>query len=190
MNLRINNLQKYYGEKVVFDNFSFSFTKTGAYLILGESGVGKTTLLRMIAGLDNEYSGEIQNGGVKNISFMFQEYRLFPTINAWQNVAIAKAGCTQDEASAMLMKLGFKNEDLIKKPRELSGGMKQRVAFARAVMKPSPILLLDEPTKELDTDTANSMLDIINYEAQTRLVIIVTHHDLIEKINNAQIIRL
>ena len=190
MTLKINSLQKCYGEKCILDNYSFSFTKTGVYLIVGESGVGKTTLLRIIAGLDTEYSGEIENGGIKNVSFMFQEYRLFPALNALQNVIIAKAGCTLDEAAALLARLGLKDEDLKKRPRELSGGMRQRVAFARAVLKPSPILLLDEPTKELDTDTAKNMLEIINDEAKKRLVIIVTHDDLIKKIDNAHIIRL
>ncbi len=190
MNLKINNLRKCFGEKNILSDFSFSFEKKGAYLILGESGVGKTTLLRIIAGLDNEYEGKIENGGVKNVSFMFQEYRLFPTLNALQNVMLAKEDCTPEEASAILLKLGFKHEDFKKKPRELSGGMKQRVTFARAITKPSPILLLDEPTKELDVDTAHSMLEIINSQANERLVIIVTHEDIVDKINNAKTIRI
>ena len=90
----------------------------------------------------------------------------------------------------MLMRLGFKEADLNKKPRELSGGMKQRVAFVRSVLKDSPILLLDEPTKELDTDTADSMLSIISEEAKKRLVIIVTHDELSNKIDYTSVIRL
>lgn len=190
MNLKINNLRKYYQEKCILNDFSFSFEKTGAYLLLGESGVGKTTLLRTIAGLDNDYTGKIENGGIKNVSFLFQEYRLFPALNALQNVILAKDGSNLKEAEDILVKLGLKNEDLKKKPRELSGGMKQRVAFARAILKTSPILLLDEPTKELDADTARNVLDIINNEADRRLVIIATHDDLAKKINSTQIIHL
>ena len=68
--------------------------------------------------------------------------------------------------------------------------MKQRVAFSRAIMRHAPILLLDEPTKELDSDTARSMLEIINEEAKKRLVIIVTHDDIVEKIDDTRVIRL
>ena len=190
MSLKVNNLCKSFSDNEILNGISFSFDESGAYLVLGESGVGKTTLLRIIAGLDTDYTGEIENGGEKNVSFMFQEYRLFPALSALQNVILARRDCSQDEAAALLMRLGFKKEDLKKKPRELSGGMKQRVAFARAITKHSPILLLDEPTKELDKDTASILIDIINEEAKKRLVIVVTHDDLIERINDAKIIKI
>ena len=161
----------------------------GVYIVTGESGVGKTTFLRIIAGLDNEYSGSVIGGGMENISFMFQEYRLFPALNTVKNAALASPD-NLCEASEHLIRLGFKEADLKKKPRELSGGMKQRVAFVRALLKKSPILLLDEPTKELDQDTASIMLEIINEEAKKRLVIVVTHDDISDKLNGAQIIRL
>ena len=190
MSLKINNLKKSFGETAILNDFSFSFEECGAYVILGESGVGKTTLLRIIAGLDQNYTGSVENGGAKNISFMFQEYRLFPALNAIQNVLLAKEGGAPDEAESLLSQLGFKSEDMRKKPRQLSGGMKQRVAFARAIMRQSSILLLDEPTKELDSDTANNMLKIINDEAKRRLVVIVTHDNIVDKIDDARIIRL
>lgn len=189
MPLKINNLSKSFkGSEILYD-FSYEFEDTGAYIVTGESGVGKTTLLRIIAGLDSEYSGTVDGGGVQNISFMFQEYRLFPSINALKNASISSVERIT-EASSMLMRLGFKEADLNKKPRELSGGMKQRVAFVRSVLKDSPILLLDEPTKELDTDTADSMLSIISEEAKKRLVIIVTHDELSNKIDYTSVIRL
>ena len=190
MSLKINNLKKKFGEAEVLNDFSFKFENSGAYIILGESGAGKTTLLRIIAGLDIEYTGTVEDGGVENISFMFQEYRLFPALNALQNVLLARDGASVDEAENLLLRLGFKRDDLKKKPRQLSGGMKQRVAFSRAIMRHAPILLLDEPTKELDSDTAKNMLEIINEEAKKRLVIIVTHDDIAEKIENSTIIRL
>lgn len=190
MSLKINGLSKRFGEKTVFDNFNFSFDSHGAYIVTGESGIGKTTLLRMIAGLDNDFTGTIENGGIALTSFMFQEYRLFPTVNALKNASVANSNDAERKASELLIKLGFNAEDLKKKPRELSGGMKQRVAFVRAVMKDSKILILDEPTKELDSDTAKAMLDIVNDEAKRRLVIIVTHDDIKKHIENAQIISL
>ena len=174
MPLKLNNISKKFGDKVIFENFSYSFEEKGLYLITGKSGIGKTTLLRIVTGLDTQYNGDVENGGINNISFMFQEYRLFPTLTAVKNVSLSKKE-SYDKSIALLTRLGFQNEDLKKKPHHLSGGMKQRVAFARAVMMDAPILILDEPTKELDTDTAGIVSKIIAEEAEKRLVIVVTH---------------
>ena len=190
MVLKINNLSKSFADRVILDNFSYSFSENGIYLITGESGIGKTTLLRIIAGLDKDFVGEIENGGFENVSFMFQEYRLFPTLNAVKNAASSYGKLKYSEAEEMLTRLGFKADDLTKKPRELSGGMKQRVSFVRAMLKDSPIILLDEPTKELDPHTADIMLDIIREESERRLIIAVTHDDISEKLGNAQTIHL
>lgn len=178
MNLIIENLTKSFGDKNVLKNFSYTFTSPGLYVITGESGIGKTTLLRLIAGLDDDYIGKITNGGISNISFMFQEYRLFPKLNALDNVLITEEKATEDskkKARELLLSLRFPEEAFSKKPNALSGGMKQRVAFARAIIKNSPILLLDEPTKELDTDTLASIIRIIKEESKKRIVIVVTH---------------
>ena len=180
MNLKIESLTKKFGDKTVLENFSYEFPTSGICIITGASGIGKTTLLRMISGLDNDYCGKIYNGGFGNVSYMFQEYRLFPHISAIKNVVAVTSEGDDDEKRAMelLLHLGFTTEDLKKKPSALSGGMKQRVAFARAVMKDAPILILDEPTKELDDDSINAMTEIITEESHKRLVIIVTHDDL------------
>lgn len=180
MTLRIKNLSKSYGEKHLFSDFSYDFPERGICIITGASGIGKTTLLRMITGLDTEYSGEIENGGIGKISYMFQEYRLFPTLSALKNVVAVTNETKEDESCArdLLTRLGFTSEDLGKKPHELSGGMKQRVAFARAVIKSAPILILDEPTKELDELSVNEMTKIIRSEGEKRLVLIVTHDDI------------
>ena len=180
MTLKISNLSKSFGEKIIFNDFSFEFPRTGKCIITGTSGIGKTTLLRIIAGLDLDYHGKIENGGIPNVSFMFQEYRLFPTLSALKNVVAVTDESAENEAIAtdLLFRLGFSVNDLKKKPKELSGGMKQRVAFARAVITPKPILILDEPTKELDDVTAKILSEIINEEAKKRLVIIVTHDDI------------
>ena len=177
MTLKLNNVSKSFSDRTILNNFSYTFENTGLYFILGESGVGKTTLLRIIAGLDTAFSGTVENGGIANTSFMFQEYRLFPALNALKNAAISDKEGSLERASAMLRRLGFKEDDLKKRPAQLSGGMKQRVAFVRALLKDCPILILDEPTKELDTDTVRIMLDMIKEESEQRLVIAVTHDD-------------
>ena len=188
MSLKISNLNKKFGEKVILESFSHTFDTTGLYVITGESGIGKTTLLRIIAGLDKDYTGEIVGGGIGNVSFMFQEYRLFPALSALKNSAIS----TQDtnEAVNLLKRLGFSDEDLKKKPNHLSGGMKQRVAFARAVLMEAPILILDEPTKELDPESIGIMLAVIKEQAEKRLVIAVTHDDSLVNAGAREILRI
>ena len=180
MSLKINGLSKRFGEKTVFDNFNFSFDSHGAYIVTGESGIGKTTLLRIIAGLDNDFTGTIENGGIALTSFMFQEYRLFPTLNALKNVTVPNERKNSDDISekarAILLGLGFKESELYQSIDELSGGMKQRVSLARAFVSSSPILLLDEPTKELDAGIREKLYQLILDEAKKRLVIIVSHH--------------
>ena len=179
MSLKLNNISKKFGDKVILSNFSYSFEKEGLYLINGGSGIGKTTLSRIIAGLDTEYEGTVENGGINNISFMFQEYRLFPTLNALKNASVSIKNSDSDAAITLLSRLGFTSEDMKKKPHQLSGGMKQRVAFARAILMNSPVLILDEPTKELDSETVDIMLDIIKEDARKRLVIVITHDNIL-----------
>lgn len=190
MSLRLNNVSKKFDGRIILNGFSYTFEEKGLYFVTGESGVGKTTLLRIIADLDHDYEGEVENGGVSNVSFMFQEYRLFPTLNALKNASVAEKTGASDTAKDLLTRLGFNENDLKKKPRELSGGMKQRVAFVRSVIKSSPVLILDEPTKELDADTVKIMLQIIKEEAQKRLVIVVTHDDVSNLADEAKLLRL
>lgn len=190
MPLKLNNVSKSFGDKNILTDFSYSFKEKGLYIIRGESGIGKTTLLRIISGLDTQYSGDVENGGIGNVSVMFQEYRLFPSLNALKNVSIANKGSDFGEEASLLKRLGFADSDLKKKPHHLSGGMKQRVAFARAVMMRSPVLLLDEPTKELDANTSRIMTEIIAEESKHRLIIVVTHDDLLNTLSYEDIITL
>ena len=177
--LEIKNLSKSFDGKTLFGNFNLSFKDKGVYAIVGESGIGKTTLLRMIAGLDNDYTGEIVGGGVEKVSFAFQEYRLFPWLSAIDNVIFAisdrKDEAVYKKAYDMLLTLGFSENDMNLTPSELSGGMKQRVSIARAMLFDRPILLLDEPTKELDPVNSDIVRSLIIEESRRRLVILVTH---------------
>ena len=177
MSLIINNLNKKFGRNVIFENFSYTFNTTGLYVITGNSGRGKTTLLRIIAGLDNDYSGQVTGGGIGNISMHFQEYRLFENLTVLENITkVSKHGCVcVDKAKDLLMSLGINDNDLNKYPNELSGGMKMRVSFARAVLKDAPVLLLDEALKELDINSITAICHVIEEEAKKRLVILVTH---------------
>lgn len=181
MGLRLKNLTKSFGKKTLFRDFSYTFDDTGIYAVTGASGVGKTTLLRIISGLDKEYDGEIIGGGISNVSICFQEHRLFPHLSALEN--IIKVSFAEEnernilESKALLKRLNFTEEDMHLTPSELSGGMRQRVAFARSVLRKSSILILDEATKELDSALVDTVLEIITEESKKRLILLVTHKD-------------
>lgn len=178
MSIIVKNLQKSFDNKRIFDGFSYTFDEKSIYIIEGESGIGKTTLLRLISGLDTSYEGEISGGGLDRCAFMFQEYRLFPTISALENVLLSCPSEQRkvEQARELLFRLGFKEEEMQLLPEMLSGGMKQRVSFARAVFSQRPILLLDEPTKELDTTNADVMLKLIKELGREKTVILVSHN--------------
>lgn len=176
MPLVINCLHKAFEKKLIFDNFSYTFDQTGIYVLTGDSGKGKTTLLRMIAGLDKEYTGEIQ---AEKAAYAFQEYRLFPVLNALENITnILWKKPTDIEiqaAKSLLCSLGFTEKDMLLYPQALSGGMKQRVSLCRALLSKKSILLLDEPFKELDSSLREQLRKILAEESKHRLIIVTAH---------------
>lgn len=194
MSLQIKNLTKRFGRNVILGDFSYDFKEKGVYLIKGDSGVGKTTLLRIIAGLDKDFDGEITGGGLGKVSMAFQEYRLFPTLNALDNVLkVAFNEPSADDVKRtedLLSYLSYTPEDMKKYPNELSGGMKQRVSLARAFLAEGEILLLDEPTKELDSELASKVNELILREGKRRLVIVVSHRLQDEQSLDATVIQL
>ena len=172
--LEIKNLTKKYTNNYIFRDFSYQFKSHGTYLITGKSGSGKTTLMRIICGLDKKYDGEITGGGVSNCSVAFQEYRLFEQLSTVENVYLENEK-ESARAKDLLLSLGFTDDDCRKSARELSGGMKQRVSIARAIFKSSPVLCLDEPTKEIGKENVKRLAELIAKEAEKRLVIVITH---------------
>lgn len=181
MSLSLINVTKRFDDKILFSDLSINLPDVGIFALVGESGIGKTTLLRIIAGLDKDYTGEVVGGGIGRVSMSFQEYRLFPQLTALDNLIFAISD-GKDEAAAlkcrnMLYSLGFSHTDMSLLPCELSGGMKQRVSVARAFIRESDILLLDEPTKELDTANAEIIRKLILEESKKRLVIFVSHNE-------------
>ena len=193
MSLEIKNLSKAFGQKTIFSEFSYSFSDKGIYILRGKSGIGKTTLLRIIAGLDKDYIGAVIGGGIGRVSFAFQEYRLFPQLSAFENVMIASndnSDSDKNKAHDLLARLGLSPDDMLLLPSELSGGMKQRVSLARAFMKNAPVILLDEPTKELDAALCEQVCEMINEIAEDKLVILVTHKEEDLLILNGDVINL
>ena len=150
----VKNLNCGYGDKVIFDGFDVTFKENEINVVLGGSGVGKTTLLNVLAGLKT-YDGEI-SGVDGEVSYIFQKDRLIPTISVYKNLDLILRSIYKDknnrkkmiEEMASLVEI----EDVLHSlPNEISGGQAQRVAMARAFLYPSKVLLLDEPFKALDT---------------------------------------
>ena len=176
MPLVIKNLHKVFDHKVIFEDFSYAFEEKGLYVLMGKSGRGKTTLLRMIAGLDKNYTGEIK---AEASAYAFQEYRLFPTLNALENITKIlweKPTAKQiTKTKSLLAYLSFTENDMQLYPHALSGGMKQRVALCRALLAQRSILLLDEPFKELDAALRRQLCTILQKESKHRLIILTAH---------------
>ncbi len=177
--IKIEGLNKSFGKKILFRDFNLSLNGNKIYAIRGESGKGKTTLLRIISGLDKDYIGVLQVQG--KVAFCFQEHRLFPTLNAAQNIyeVLYDNPCENDKllAKELLISLGFSENDTALYPRALSGGMRQRVAFARTVMSGADIMLFDEPTKELDSTHREVIRNMLTELAKDKLIILVSHSD-------------
>lgn len=178
--VRINNLTVSYGEKAVFDNFNFEFAENKINVILGGSGVGKTTLLNAMAGLIR-FDGEIK-GTQDGVSFIFQKDRLIPSISIYKNLdlilrSVYKNKKERAERIEKMLALLEITEQAEKLPTEISGGQAQRVAMARAFLYPSEVLLMDEPFKALDTALKSRLISALIdlNEKSPRTIIFVTH---------------
>ena len=210
MILEIKNLSFAYkdGDKIkqLFDDVSLSFENGRFYCITGPSGSGKTTLLSLIGTIENIQNGQILLDG-KNIfddpasyrkdkvGFVFQSYNLIPHQTVLSNVELALtiSGIKKNKRKQMaidaLKEVGLE-EHLHKRPNQLSGGQMQRVAIARALVNDPKILLADEPTGALDTETGIQVMEILKKVAEKRLVVMVTHNPELAEQYSTRIVRL
>ncbi|MCM1306430.1 MAG: ABC transporter ATP-binding protein [Bacteroides sp.] len=178
--INIENLKIAYGDNVVFDGFSAKFPEGKISVVLGGSGVGKSTLLNAIAGL-LPYDGRIDlNGG--RVSYIFQNDRLIPAISVYKNLDLILRAVFKDKSERRkrienMLELLEISDLAHKLPTELSGGQAQRVAMARAYLYPSEVLLLDEPFKALDTALKTRLIKqlVSLHERENRTVLFVTH---------------
>ncbi len=196
--LEIRNVTKIYRSKTgaevkALDNVSVTFPETGMVFILGKSGSGKSTMLNVIGGLDGCDAGEFVIKGKSStefagsdfdayrntfIGFIFQEYNILDDFTVGANIALALElqgkKATNEQINDILAKV-----DLLdyakRRPNELSGGQKQRVAIARALVKDPEIIMADEPTGALDSNTGKQIFDTLKKLSETKLVIVVSH---------------
>ena len=185
MKIQINNLCKSYGNKIIFEDYTRTLHFDGILLIQGKSGLGKTTLMRILAGLEKADKGEIIKNAEK-VSFMFQEDRLIPFVTVLKNLT---AVCDEEKALKYLSLMGLEHEK-DNSPLSLSGGMRRRVALARALCFDSELVILDEPFKGLDEKLKKEICEIIKEESKKRAFIIVSHDSEDAEILNAEIIEL
>ncbi len=212
--LKLSNIVKEYvtGDSKVsaLKGVSVEFRKNEFVSILGHSGCGKTTLLNIIGGLDKYTAGDLFINGVStkeykdadwdtyrnhSIGFVFQSYNLIPHQSVLSNVelALTLSGVSKSErrarAKEALEKVGL-SDQLHKRPNQMSGGQMQRVAIARALVNNPDILLADEPTGALDTETSRQIMELLKEIANEKLVIMVTHNPEIAEEYSTRIIRL
>lgn len=212
--LQLKNIVKSYtvGEltQVALKGISLNFRENEFVSILGQSGSGKTTMLNIIGGLDRYDSGDLVINGIStkkyrdadwdayrntSIGFVFQSYNLIPHQNVLSNVemALTLSGVSRKErrkrAVEVLKKVGLQDH-IHKKPNQLSGGQMQRVAIARALINNPDILLADEPTGALDTETSIQIMNLLKQIAEEKLVIMVTHNPELAEVYSTRIVNL
>ena len=195
MRLEFDHLTKRYGDHTVLDGITADFDFPHVLALLGPSGGGKSTLLRLIGGLESPETGSLAVEGQRvptdekplrtyrsNIGTVFQSWNLFPHLDALANIMLpltAVHGLSADEARARSMELLERlhlADHAHKRPAELSGGQRQRVAIARAVAIRPKLLLFDEPTSALDPEMTAEVLEVIaDLKAEGRTFVLVTH---------------
>lgn len=174
MAIVIDNLTKRYGAHTVLDRLSLMIAAPGATVISGASGRGKTTLLRLLAGLERPDRGTIS--GVGSVAYMFQEPRLLPWLTAAENVSLVLGDNTDSMQTATEWLARVELADAAGQyPDALSGGMQQRVALARALAYGGDTILLDEPFRALDPPLRARLYPLLREAADHAALIIVSH---------------
>jgi NitT/TauT family transport system ATP-binding protein len=168
--ITFDNVHLSYNNKPILQNFAWQIPQKKLVVITGPSGSGKTTLLRIIAGLTKPDSGTV-SGLHDRVSYLFQEHRLIPQRTVLENLRLVT-----DKPSEWLERVGLAGS-ANQYPAQLSGGMRQRAAIARAFAYPADLLLLDEPFKELDDVSAAVILNLLKEQIGSREQILLVTHD-------------
>ena len=179
--LELKNVEYEILRDKVVRNFNLKVEKGEVVTLFGPSGCGKTTILRLISGLNEPRKGEIFNK-FKKMTYFFQENRLLTWKNALENVLLVMDKADQNSVLKLFSKVGLSQKDALKYPNELSGGMRQRVAFVRAIVTKPDLLLMDEPFSGLDYDMKEILIDIVSQRVSEGMSIILVTHDRMEAV--------
>lgn len=191
MELRVDNISKDYEGKRVLDHFSHTFYSGHVYGIMAPSGTGKTTLFRVIAGLERPDGGSVVSSEPgAAVAVVFQEDRLVLELDAVDNcLLVSDQKLSRREVEVQLSRI-LPSDSLHQPVSEFSGGMKRRTAIARAMLAPAGLILLDEPFTGLDEETKGRVIQWIRERIREKLVIFSTHQREDLKLLDAELIRL
>lgn len=181
-NVRMKNISKTYGDKHVLNHVSKEFPAGETTVIMGASGCGKTTLLRILLGLEKADSGEVA-GMPERVAVLFQEDRLCEDVSAYENIALvlerkrthAQRDTQRHKIEREAAQVGITAEDLTQNVMELSGGMRRRIALLRALLYDADCVILDEPFKGLDAATKQIVMRYVKEKVAGRTTFLVTH---------------
>lgn len=174
----LKHITKAFDQTTVISDLSLTVQDKEHIAIMGESGCGKTTLLRIIANLEQVDAGDREGYSQDELTYVFQEPRLFSHLTVLDNVSLASRSDrneARENAYRLLEKVGLRDAAALY-PDELSGGMAQRVSLARAMLTNAPILLLDEPFSALDESTRAKMINIVRDYCRDKTLLLVTHN--------------
>ncbi len=178
MSVSLSNISKRFDDNLVLEDFSLFINNNENIAIMGESGRGKTTLLNIIAGIIKPDSGSLSGADNKKIAYVFQEDRLAENFTVYRNIKLACDNSVNKKTVAEALEaIGLDKKLVSAKVCTLSGGMKRRVAILRAILSKSDLILLDEPTKGLDEQNKNTVIEYILHNTADIPVIWVTHDE-------------
>ena len=190
MEIEINDLNVGFDNRIVLKNLSAKLKKGGTYIVRGQSGVGKTTFLNVVAGYINKYSGKIVLNKGSRIEYVFQSELLFNNLSILENLYLKKMALKDNKEfvddlkiDEVIKEVGL-NELKNQKIKQLSGGEKQRVQIAKAMLRKPDIIMFDEPTAKLDEVNTKNIILLINKLFEKSTIIIVTHDDIGKYLND------
>lgn len=196
--IEIKNMNKSFGDKVIFKDFNLEIKDQEFVVLSGKSGSGKTTLLNIIGGIEKVDSGEVyvDNQDItkeKNlldyfrytVGFLFQNFALIERETVYENLKLVKKRCRTDTSIEEALEMVGLSDKKNQKVYTLSGGEQQRVALARLLIKKCKLILADEPTGSLDRENANMVISILKeYQKMGKTVCLVTHDDYIKTLGD------
>lgn len=192
--MELINISKKFNHKQILNNINFKFN-TGFYLITGESGIGKTTLLNIISGYLKADTGKIKYNSKINMEYLFQEDLLFSNLTVKENMLIKYIANEKNDlnnfeevCTSILLKLKIKNL-WNEKINRLSGGEKQRIQLANILIKNPDIILMDEPISKLDKKNRYDVINLIKDIFKNKIVIIISHNEIISGFTNLKIMK-